>query len=95
MFRKNTSYHDTITSVWLKPLHQHLVTLLWPSKSLYSRSVMFTHTNNFGSVFSNHLNCKIYETKFPTNIHFLLSICFVSYLSNFFFDPQNLTFIHD
>ena len=92
MFRNNTSYHekitthwDTDTSVWLKPLQQHLVMLLRLSKSLYSQYVTFKRTNNFGSVFPNHLNCKIYETKFPTNISFLLSICFVSYHSNFSF----------
>ena len=36
------------------------------SKSLYSRYVLFKSTNNFGSVFTNRFDRKIYKAKFPS-----------------------------
>jgi hypothetical protein len=41
---------------------------------LYSGSILLNCTNNFGSVFANHWDRRIYETKFPTHISFLFSI---------------------
>jgi hypothetical protein len=79
-FRKNKNYHEKRTAHWyigtsvlLKPLPQHLidVTSFRHLKSLCSRYVPFKCTNNFGSVFTNRLDHRLYETKFPTHISFL------------------------
>ena len=43
-------------------------------KSLYSQFILPKCANNFGSIFPNHLDCKIYKTKFPTLISFCFSI---------------------
>jgi len=97
-FRKNKNYHQkrtahwyTVTSVLLKPLKQRLIdsTSCRHSKSLYSRSVVIKRANNFGSVFTNHLKRRIYETKFLTRFRCL----FLSYRLYFSFDAQNLSFI--
>ena len=75
-FRKDKSYHqkgatrwNIVISMLLKPLKQSLidVTSFRLSKSLYSRSVLFKLTCSFGSVFTNLLDRRIYETKFHTH----------------------------
>jgi len=75
-FRKNKSSHEKWTTHWvivvssvlLEPIKQRLigVTSFKLSKSLYSWSALFKSTNNFGFVFPNDLDRRIYETKFPT-----------------------------
>ena len=76
------------TALVLKPLKQRLidVTSFRLSKSLYSRSVLFKSINNFGFVFTNLLNRRIYETKFPTHISFLFSISRMT-IKTFIFSP--------
>jgi hypothetical protein len=87
-FRKNKSCHEkwtahwviVVTSVLLEPIKQRLidVTSFKLSKSLNSRFVMFKSTNNFGFVFPNHLNRRIYETKIPTaGIFSMEGECFI------------------
>jgi len=82
-FRNNESYHDkrtahccTVTSHLLKPLKRRLidVTSFKLSQSLYSLSVVFKRADNFGSVFTNSLDRRIYQTKFPTLKIFLLFV---------------------
>ena len=57
----------------------HLSSVLYTiSNPLYSRSVLFKNNNNFSSVFTNRLDRRMYETKFPTLVSFILfpfSIC--------------------
>ena len=50
-------------------------------KLLYSQFILLKCTNNFGSVFPNHLDCRIYKTKFPTHISFCfsISICCITF----------------
>ena len=49
-------------------------------KSFYSRSILFKRTNNFGSVFPNRLDRRIYKTKFQTHTHaFLFSTLYLPY----------------
>jgi hypothetical protein len=94
----NRSLEHVITALLLKPLKQRLidVTLFRVSNLLYSRSVLFKSTNNFGPVFTNLLNRRIYETKFSTHISFLFSIFYLSYdfknipstLKTFIFSPR-------
>jgi hypothetical protein len=102
--RKNKCYHEKRTAHWyiftsvlLKPLKQHLigVSSFRPSKSLYSRSVLFKRTYNSGSVFAYRFDRRIYEIKFPTHVSFVFSILYLSYCFNFAFDAQNLPFIRD
>jgi len=83
------------TSQLLQPLLQRLinVTSFRHSKMLYSRPVLFKHTNNCDFVFSNHLNCRIYKRKFLTHVSSLVSTFYFSYQFNFFFDNQNLSFV--
>ena len=83
----------TLSLLLLTPLQQRPIdaTSFRLSKSLYYQSVPFKRTNNFGSVFSNLLDRRIYETKFPIHFGYLffpdpLSICRIP-LS---FDAQNL-----
>ena len=80
--KKNKSYHEkrtahwyTITSVLLKPLKHCLIdtTLFRLLKLHYSLSFLFKLANNFGYVFTNHLDCRIHETKFMTHVSFLFS----------------------
>ena len=52
-FRKNESYHEKRTAHW------HTVTSFLVSKSFYSQSLLFKHTNNFGSVFPDLLDLRI------------------------------------
>jgi hypothetical protein len=67
----------------LKPLKQHLidVTSFRLSKLLYSQSILFKCTKNFGSVFPDHFSHRVYETKFPTHIIFLYFLFVVSLLT--------------
>jgi len=66
----------------LKPLKHRLidVTSFMLSKSLYSRFLPFKRTNNFGSVFTDRLDRRIYENKLPTLqlsfFHFLFVVSF-------------------
>ena len=80
-FRKNKSYHEKrtahcyiVTSPFLKPHKQRLIaaTLFTLSKSLYSRSVPLKGTGNFSSIFQNHLDLGIYETKFLKHVSFVV-----------------------
>ena len=83
------------TSQLLKPLLQCLidVTSFGHSKVLYSRPILFQHTTNCGFVFPNHLDCRIYKSKFLTHVSSLVSIFYFLYQFNFFFDNQNLSFV--
>jgi hypothetical protein len=101
-FRNNRSYHksrtahcQTVTSLLIKPLKQRLmdVTSFRLSKPLYSRSIRFKRTNNFGSVLPNRFDCRIYETKFPTKVRFLFPVFYLSYRFNFPFDAQYLSLV--
>jgi len=74
---RTQSYHKQRTASWyivncslLKPLKQGpiAVTSLRLSQSLYSGSVTFKRINNFGPVFTNHLDRRTYETKFSTKV---------------------------
>jgi hypothetical protein len=60
------------TSVLLQPRKQRRinVTSFRHSKPLYSLSVPFKPTNNFGSVFTSFLDRGIYETKLPKHVSF-------------------------
>jgi hypothetical protein len=77
----------TVTSLLLKPLLQRLidVTSFGHSKMLYSRSVLFKHTNNRGFDFPNRLDHRIHKSKFLTHISNLVSIFYFLYKFNFFF----------
>jgi len=72
---KSRARRYVATSLLLKPLEQRLfdVTSFRLSKSLYSRSVLFISTNNFGSVFPDRLDRRIYVTKFST-VSFFCSV---------------------
>jgi hypothetical protein len=76
---------------------QHLidVTSFRLSELLYSGSILFKHTNNFGSVFPNLLDHRIYKTKLPTHISFLFSIFYLLYDFNVSFNAQKLPLIRD
>jgi len=101
---KNKRYHKKRTPHWyidtslllraFKQRHSE-ATSYRLSKSLYSRSVLFKRTKKFGSLFTNGLDHRIYETKFPTQVSFLFSILYLSYPFNSSFDAQDLPFIHD
>ena len=74
-FRKNKSYREKWTTLGrcchfrlLEIIKQRLIDVnsFRVSKLLYSWSALFKSTNNFGSVFPNHLDRWIYEDKFPT-----------------------------
>jgi len=73
---KSRAHRYVATSLLLKPLEQRLfdVTSFRLSKYLYSRSVLFISTNNFGSVFPDRLDRRIYETKFSTQVSFFCSV---------------------
>lgn len=75
-----TTHWDIVTSLLLKPLKQCLIDVtslkLW--KLLYSHLVLFKLTNNCGSVFLDRLDCRIFETKFPT-CQLFSSILYLSY----------------
>ena len=77
-------------SLSLKPLKQHLidVALLRLSKSLYSRSVLFKHTNICSSVFPNPLDHRICRPNSDTSA--LFSIFYLSYHFELSFDAQRL-----
>jgi len=73
---KSCAHRYVVISLLLKPLEQRLfdVTSFRLSKSLYSRSVLFISTNNFGPVLPDRLDRKIYETKFSTQVSFFCSV---------------------
>jgi hypothetical protein len=85
----------TLSLLLLTPLQQRPIdaTSFRLSKSLYYQSVPFKRTNNFGSVFSNLLDRRIYETKFPIHFGYLFfpTLClfvvllFPSTLKTFFY----------
>jgi hypothetical protein len=84
-YMKNKNYPEKRTAGWyivisvlLQPLKQYFtdVTSFRPLKSLYSLPVPFKHRNNFGSVFTNHLDFRISETKFLSHVGFLF-FCFI------------------
>jgi hypothetical protein len=54
------------------------------SKSIYSPSVLFKSTNNFGCIFPNHLQSSICETKFLTHISFHFSTLYCRITLTFF-----------
>jgi hypothetical protein len=86
-----------VTSLLLQPFKQHLINITLFSLTIpfYSQSVSFKCTNNFGSIFTHHLDHRIYDTKFQTHISFPFSTCYLSHHFNFSFDAQNLPSIHD
>jgi hypothetical protein len=103
---KKTAYRRTVTSLLLKYYKQLLidVTSFRFPKSLYSQSILFKPTNNFGSVYPNRLAQRIYETKFPIHACFLppppppptTPFDFILLLLlQLFFDAQNLPFLQE
>jgi len=58
---------------------------------------VFKRNNNFGSVFPNLLEGRIYQIKFPTCVSFLFFFLFSISRVTFLFpsDAQNLPFIRD
>ena len=100
-----------VTSLLLQPFKQRLINidLFSLTISFYSPSVSFKCTMphilfsirfvqmhyNLGSIFTHHLDHRIYDTKFQTHVSFPFSTCYLSYHLNFSFDTQNLPFIHD
>lgn len=60
------------------------------SKLLYCRLFLICRTNNFGSLFTDRLDHKIYETKFPSA--FFYCILFLLYRCNFSFRTQKPSF---
>jgi len=86
-----------MTSLLLQLFKQCLINITSFSLiiSFYSQSVSFKCTNNLGSIFTHHLDHRIYDTKFQTHISFLFSTCYLSYHLNFSFETQNFPFIHD
>ena len=60
------------------------------SKSLYYQSVPFKRTNNFGSVFTNLLDRRIYETKSPIHFGHFFFLCLFVVSRCLFFDAQKL-----
>jgi hypothetical protein len=83
------------TSLLLQPFKQRFINV--PSFrlliSFYFPSVSFN--NNLGSIFTHHLDHRIYDTNFWTHISFPFSIFYLSYHLNFSFDTQNLPFTHE
>lgn len=86
-YKQSKNYHEKGTAVWyifisllLKPLKQQLIdiTSLRCSKLPYSQSSLFKCNSNYGCVFTNCLDHKIYKTKVPTHIpptcYFLVSL---------------------
>jgi hypothetical protein len=81
------------SSKLIKQLHIDIISFRL-SKSLYPRYVLFKRTNNFGSVFTNRLDRRIYKTKFPTQVSFFLPIFCFSKSSIFYFDDQNILVVN-
>ena len=82
-----------VSSLLFKPLTHRLIdiTSLRLSKSLYSLSVSFQRARNLGSVLTNRLDRRIYQTKFPTHASLRFnrfSICCINF--NFSFDARTL-----
>jgi hypothetical protein len=75
-YQKGDTHRNIVTSLVLKLLKQSLidVTSFRRSKSLYSRSALFKLTYNCGSVFTNLLDRRIYETKFQTHVSYIFSL---------------------
>ena len=92
-YKKSKNCHEKGTTLWyiftsllLKPLKQRLIdiTSLRCSKLLYSQSILFKCNSNYGCVFTNCLDHKIYKTKVLTNVSPLLFTCsFLVSLENF------------
>jgi len=80
----------------LNHFQQHLIVSSFRlSKSLYFGSVVFKHTNNFGSFFQI---IWIVEFKRPNSQNtsaLFFPFHYTFYHSNFPFDAQKLTFIHE
>jgi hypothetical protein len=74
---RSAHWHCTL-SILCCYIHVDVISLTL-SKSLYSGSVGFKRTDNFGSVFPNRLHRRIDETKLPTHISFLFSVFCFSY----------------
>ena len=91
-YKQSKNYHEKGTTVWyiftsllLKPLKQHLIdnTSLRCSKLLYFQSSLFKCNSNYGCVFTNCLDHKIYKTKVPTHISPPPTCSFLVSLENF------------
>jgi len=83
--------------VLLQPLKQGLIesTLFRISKPHSSRPVPFKRTDEFGSLFPNHLDRIIYDNKFTiSQLYFFPISCFSCYFK-FSFNTQILPFICD
>jgi hypothetical protein len=91
---------SSVTSVLLKQLMHRLVnaTSFRLPKFLCSLSVLFKRAKNFGSVFPDRLDRRIYKAKFPTHASLLLLfiyfIFWFSYRLYFNVDAQNLPSVH-
>jgi len=97
-FGMNKNYHEKRKAYWCVSCLNHFkqrlidVTTLRLWKTLISRSVPFRRINNFGSIFTNHLDRGTYESKLPTHANFFF-ILYLFYYFNFSFDAQNFLFI--
>jgi len=94
-FRMNKNYHEKRKAYWCVSCLNHFkqrpidVNTFRLSKSLISRSVPFRRINNFGSIFTNHLDRGTYETKLLTHAIFFFVICYFFLFSSC---PVTLTF---
>ena len=101
-FSENKSYYEKRAAHWhtatscrlnlIKRRHIDIISFRL-SKSLYSRYVLLKSTNNFGSVFTNRFDRRIYKTKFPTQVSFFFQFFYFSKRFNFFFDDQNILLV--
>ena len=82
-----------VISLLLQPFKQGLIKSL-RSGFRYPFILHVSFDNNLGSIFTHHLDHRIYDTNFRTHISFPFSMCYLSYHLNFSFDAQNLPFIH-
>jgi hypothetical protein len=59
----------------------------------HSRTVLLRHADNFGSAFSNRLERRIYETKFPTQVSFVFFFPFVCRFTLTFTSTRKTSFL--
>jgi len=88
-YTKNKNYPEKRTAGWyivisllLQPLTQRFidVTSFRLSKSLYSLPLPFKDHNNFDSVFTNHLDCRIWD-QIPVTRQLSLFLFYISCIS--------------
>jgi len=90
-----TAHRYTVSSLALEPLKERFfdVSSFGLSKSLYSRPALFKRSDNFGFVFTNLLDRRIYESKFRTNVSFGFFLQFCISLITFTFPSTPETFL--